>query len=160
MAVSPAISRLRELHDKAKHFALPPGEQAIYERACRDLSNAILTAQQRARQPGQTARRSLRVPHAIKLEVELPSGPHATLTLDVSTEGFAALVPEAPPSGQIVHFVLHARPEPVEGEAVVVGSRQQNGAYRASFAIAAMNAHAVERLRVVVVEATLARLGK
>lgn len=159
MAVSPAIARLRELHDKAKHLALPAGEQVIYERACRDLSSALLNAQQRARQPGQAARRALRVPQALKLEVELPSGPHATFTLDVSTEGFAALVPEPPPSGQIVHFVLHARPESVEGEAVVVGSRPHHGAYRASFAIAAMSERAVDRLRVVVVDATLARLG-
>jgi hypothetical protein len=159
MPTSPAVSRLRELHDKAKHFALPPGEQAIYERACRDLASAILAAQQRQRLPGQTARRSLRVAQALKVEVELPNGPHATLTLDVSTEGFAALVPDAPEDGQIVHFVLHARPEPVEGEAVIVGSRRQHGAYRASFAIAAMHERASELLRVVVVDATLQRLN-
>ena len=156
--MSPAVSRLRELHDKAKHFALPAGEQAIYERAYRELSNAILAAQQRQRLPGQKARQALRVPQALKLDVALSTGVHPTMTLDVSTSGFAALVPEPAPVGEIAHFVMHARPEPIEGEAVVVACTPKQGAYRASFVIALLASVASDRLRMLVVDATLARL--
>ena len=94
-------SRLQELHAKARGGSLDPAERAAYERCRSDLARMLVFAQQLTRRPSETFRQALRVPLALKVEVETTAKHREqTVTIDVSTGGFAAILLQPCVSGE------------------------------------------------------------
>lgn len=159
MPIADSVRQLLELHEKAKKGALAPDERLVYETRRTDFSRAMLSAQKLMLRPGETYRRALRVAHAVRLELALTMGTAATVSLDLSAGGFAALVPMALPIDKPIAFTMRVSLEPLEGMAHVVSSTPRQAAFIASFAIDTMSAAHRERLEAIVFEAALARFG-
>ena len=155
-------SRLQELHAKARGGSLDPAERAAYERCRSDLARMLVFAQQLTRRPSETFRQALRVPLAFKLDVETTAKHREqTVTIDVSTGGFAAILVQARVSGETLAFTLHLPDEALVGRAQVVASSPvapDGKGFRMSFAIQDLQASDLERLEMATFDWVLAQL--
>lgn len=129
------IAAFRDLHARAKQGELPPADARLYESSRDQFTRALLGAQGLALQPGTTPRRSLRVARACQIDLELPAGRRRCLTQNLGAGGFAALLPEPPPSGERIGFSLRlpGGGELLVGRCEVVEAVRQTGNFRCSF---------------------------
>jgi hypothetical protein len=156
------VARLRDLHQRRKHEELARDELTTYE-ALRDaFAAAFVRAHRVSVRPGQTSRQAVRAACAIQLDVTAGGRAHKTITLELSAQGFAALVgvfvdPDAP-----CEFALRIRPSVLRGTGRVLACARYgsgNKSYRILVAFDPMNASDVERIEGVVLDAALASLG-
>jgi hypothetical protein len=156
------VARLRDLHQRRKHEELARDELTTYE-ALRDaFAAAFVRAHRVSVRPGQTSRQAVRAACAIQLDVTTGGRAHKTITLELSAQGFAALVgvfvdPDAP-----CEFALRIRPSVLRGTGRVLACARYgsgNKSYRILVAFDPMNASDVERIEGVVLDAALASLG-
>lgn len=156
------LSEFSALHERAKQGALSPEERTEYIKACDELAEALLTAQQSRGRGGAEQRRSLRVAQALPLELVTGSGRTPALTLDVSTGGFSTILSEGPELGSRVGFKLKIGRgwEPVSGTGRVVNAVPQNGSVRVGIRFEDMEDPDRERLGFVIVDAVLRQFGR
>ncbi|HEY3450964.1 MAG TPA: PilZ domain-containing protein [Myxococcales bacterium] len=140
--------------------ALTPEEQSRYRAACTQLQNSLTQAQLLLAPKGAKARRNFRALCDLQLELALPKGPTRARTLDFSIGGFAALLPDEPPTAVPVGFSIWlSGARPLEGTAVCRGARMAaDGRWRASFEFAEVTAADRERVEREVVEVALEML--
>jgi hypothetical protein len=93
-------------HDLACKHKLPPAERNAYERDCRDLSVALLAAQQMIHADSGATRRVLRIRWAMQVVMTAPGKLVRAVTRDISAGGFSALVGEELTQGEAVTCTL------------------------------------------------------
>jgi len=162
MSPRDAITRFRELHERHKRGLLASDEAAEYGALRDDFYSALARAQRLGSQLGQKARQAVRVPRAMKIELEVAGKQERTMTYDVGVAGFGALVRDDLPVGSPCEFILTAGGHPLRGHARVRACvRHGSGGvtHRASFALEAMNDGDRTRLEIAVLDAALAALA-
>jgi hypothetical protein len=157
MSIREAIRRFRELHEEHKGGAFKsPEALKFYEGERDDFLRAYLEAQQLAMRPGQSPRQALRVSATVNLELQIGPRQESAKTVDLATQGFAAIVPGPLAVRIVCDFVLDLAPQPVRGKARVVAcTRDGSGAYRTSFAIETMSTEDRARLETLVIDTAL-----
>jgi hypothetical protein len=151
-----------KLHEKAYSGSLTSEERNKYLAARNELARVLLKAQQSGLQPGQTARRSLRVAVALPVTLEMGSGKLSTLTRDVSSGGFSTTLAVAPVTGVVVPFSLRLSrgTPPIEGNARLVAIDSSGTTRRGGFAYQDLPAEAVERIELTVFDSVVAQLTR
>jgi hypothetical protein len=145
-----AASRARPLADDELHEC---------EKLRRALADSYVLAQKLTLRPGQFQRRSRRVAYLLKVTVTGPEFSHKTATMNLSTGGFAALLPDPPLSVQThADFCLHTRRGRLQGKARGVSSVRRERCWLTSFAIDEMNEGARAALEDIVLDQVLTTL--
>lgn len=149
----------RELHERARKGALKPGEDATYQAAREELSRAMLAAQKLSLKPGETPRRALRVSRALQLDVEMGGTTQRSVTLDLSTGGFATLLAMPPGLGDQMAVTLRLPgAEQLSCRARIVEVKPLPGAARVAARFIDLSRSELERLEFVVIDSVLAML--
>jgi hypothetical protein len=160
MGLSDWLKNFRELHERARRTELPERDLKTYHAAREELARALLTAQHVALQPGQKHRRVLRVARALQADLEFSDGTVRTLTLDLSSGGFAALLARPPRVDEEAKVSLRIPGgEPLKGEARVSEVKQQAGSTRVGFEFFGMDERETERLEMFVFDVVLQQLA-
>ena len=151
MASASFVTRLRELHAKAKSGGLEPDERTDYERFRRQLMTVAFAAQASA-YGGLPRRGNVRVAMALKVEVVFGgSPPQSATTVDVSNEGFSVLLAFTAGTGALARFSIRvAGMDPIAGACRIVGVLKQGGLQRVSFAVDGLDAPSRERLELAI----------
>jgi hypothetical protein len=150
--------RMKDLIAAARARPLADAELAECENLRRALADGYVLAQKLTLRPGQFQRRSRRVAHLLKVTVTGPGFSHRTATLNLSTGGFAALLPESTPPQTRTDFTLHTRRGSLQGKARVVSALPRDRNFLTSFAIEEMNEGARGALEDIVLDQVLATL--
>jgi hypothetical protein len=161
MSTNNAIVRFRELHEKHKRGLLTSDEAPEYGALRDEFYSALQGAQRTGSQPGQRARHAVRIPRAIKIQLDILGKQENTMTCDVGVAGFAALVRDDLPTGSPCDFTLTTAGQSLRGHARVLACvRHGSGGvtHRASFAVEAMSDVDRARLEIAVLDAALAAL--
>lgn len=154
------LSELRTLHEKARAGTLGPAEQKDYRARRAELVRALLSAQCLTRQPGQSARQSLRVARALQAELVGPGRRDRLTTFDVSAGGFSAPMGTAPVNGEMFTATLRLPgTDPLVTPVKVVASVPMVGYFRVSFSFGRMDPAAAERLDMSILDMVLQQLG-
>lgn len=162
MPFAVTLGKLRELHKKHKQRVLHPTEFPEYAALRDDFSAAMVRALRLTVQPGQSFRQALRVAAAVKLSLNVADRQHATITLDLASRGFAALLGTELPVGTRCTFALLVGAGPIRGSAVVAASKRHGSgsmSFRTSFVIDTLTEADQARLDDLVLEAALAAIG-
>jgi hypothetical protein len=154
------LAEFCKMHERAHRGSLSGGDQAEYLAARDELARAVLRAQRIVLKPGELPRRSLRAALALQVVLQLPTGRLQTLTQDVSSGGFSALVSTQQPAGHLVPFALRLSREgaPVEGNVKVMGTDPGGTGLRVAFAYDRLPPEAVERIELAVFDSLVAQL--
>lgn len=153
------LRRFRDLHERSRKGGLGAGEEATYQSMREELARTMLAAQKLALQPGQQARRTLRVARALPVEVELEGQEQRTLTLDVSAGGFSTLLARPPAAGAVVGVTLRLPgSEPIKCQASISEVKPLPGSARVSAQFLDLQPKALARLEHFVTDAVLALL--
>jgi hypothetical protein len=149
-----------KLHERAHRGSLSAEEHSEYLAARDELARAVLKAQRIVLRDGQHPRQSLRAALALQVTLQLPSGKLSTLTQDISSGGFSALVSSSPAAGLIVPFSLRLSKDapPVEGKARLVGIAPGANSMRVGFNYEGLPAESVERIELAVFDSLVAQL--
>ena len=153
------IVALRALHAKAKAGSLDPTEQEDYDRARRQLMS-IAFAGQASAYAGAPRRTTMRIALALKVEITFgDSPPQVATTVDVSHDGFSALVAFAAGTGAAARFAIRvAGIEPIAGTCRIASVIKQGALQRVSFAFETIDAAARERLELAIFDYLLKSL--
>lgn len=89
------------LHDKQKHATLSAKERERYEIAKAEVARSLLAAQELLRAPQQRRRESLRLRYCVPVTLTVRGRRHASMTVNVSSQG-CAVVLEAAPDAEVV----------------------------------------------------------
>jgi hypothetical protein len=163
VTIEDAIASFRELHDKRKYKMLSGDGAARYEALRGDFVRAVLEAQRLTLRPGQVPRQMMRIVHAAKVTITARNHDHDTMTLDLSTAGFAALVGVALAVGTSCDFKLQLGSESVRGVARVVASIRHGSSgfsHRVSFVIQSLTQEHRDRLDIAIIDAALVTLAR
>jgi hypothetical protein len=154
------LAEFCKMHERAHRGSLEGTEQAEYLAARDELARAVLRAQRIALKPGQHPRQRLRAALALQVVLQLPAGRLQTLTQDVSSGGFSALVSTLQTAGHLVPFSLKLSRGglPVEGNARVVGTDPGGTGMRVAFAYDNLAPELVERIELAVFDSLVAQL--
>ena len=159
LSLTQFTSQFKELHAKARTGRLEPSEREAYEHARGDLARMLVFAQQLSRRPGETFRQALRVPMALDVVIEPSGNAEKSVTIDVSTGGFATLLATPRTPGASVGFWLRTIDgASVTGRARVVASTPRDDAFRVSFAMKTLDEKDIEHLEVLAFDWVLAQL--
>jgi hypothetical protein len=150
------ISRFRITHDKAKAGGLNELERKAYLGMREELARSLVNAQSLAVPEGQNARRHFRVAQLFQVEVK---NMYKTVTRELSTSGFSAMVGGELKPGESVPFKLTVdrSKDPVTGIAKVIGAVKAQGAFRTNFEIETMSEANSEILESSLFDAVLSR---
>ncbi len=150
------IARFRITHEKAKSGGLREDERKAYLGMREELARSLVNAQSLSVPEGQNARRHFRVAQLYQVEVK---NLYRTVTRELSTSGFSAMVAGELRPGESVPFAitLTRGVEPVTGIAKVVNASKAQGAFRTAFEIETMSDVAAETLESALFDAVLAR---
>jgi len=150
--------RMKDLMAASRVRQLAEDELDECERLRRALADGYVLAQKLTLRPGQWQRRSRRVAYMLKVTVSGPGFGHKTATMNLSSGGFAALLPDEPASKSRADFALHTRRGSLQGKARIVSAMRRDGSWLTSFAIEEMNDGARKALEDIVLEQVLATL--
>jgi hypothetical protein len=154
------LAAFRERHERARRGTLGPAEQAAYRSDREELARALLAAQRLTLKPGETPRQTLRVARALQIELDLPGARQRAITADLSTGGFSALLPKAPPLGEDLGLSLRLPAEaPVVCRARIIDVRPQGTHARVAGRFLDLGPGDRERLELYVFDAVLAQLA-
>jgi hypothetical protein len=162
MGLQDWVENFRGLHSRARDGKLDERELQRYHEAREELAQALVGAQKIALKPGEHARDALRVPRAMQVDISVPGGKHRAMTLDVSANGFSAMLGIGLPLGER-HDVVLKMPggaTPIEAQAAVVGTKRQGGTYRVSYEFARLIPEQSEQLMYLVFDSALDALKK
>jgi hypothetical protein len=143
------VIRLRELHAKAKAGTIDAQERTEYERSRGEVMRAAFAAQGAGRS-GPQRRENIRVALVLKVEIVFAeSGVQNATTMDVSTEGFSALLAFAAGTGASARFSIRVPAmDPVVGTCRIAGVTKHGALQRVSFLFDTVDDAARERLSV------------
>src|SRR3954466_7166405 len=106
MAAPPLIAKLRELQDKAKGGTLAGFDKTQYEQLRSEIFRVAVAAQA-ATFGGQPARGEMRAALALRMELTFPErGKETATTVDVSPQGFSALLAFGPGVSVVAPFEM------------------------------------------------------
>ena len=156
------VARFRDLPERRKHEQLKLDELAAYESLREAFAAAFVKANRVSVRPGQTYRQAVRAACAIQVELTVEGRTHTTITLELSGQGFAALVGvffdlEAPCA-----FRLRIRPNGLRGTGRVRACERYgsgNMSYRVLVTFDPLSPSDAERVEGVVFDAALVSLG-
>jgi hypothetical protein len=149
----------RDLHERARKGALKPGEESTYQASREELSRAVLAAQKLTLKPGETPRRALRVSRALQIDVEMGTTSQRSVTMDLSTGGFATLLAMPPAMGDLMSVTLRLPgAEQLSCRARIVEVKPLPGSTRVAARFVDLSRSEVERLEMVVIDTVLAML--
>jgi hypothetical protein len=151
-----------KMHEQARQGTLQHAERNEYLAARDELARALLKAQRITLQAGQQPRRSIRASLALPMTLQLPAGRLSTLTLDISSGGFSAMLSSAPTVGLKVSFALKLGrlDPPIEGKAKLLALNLQGSGPRGSFSFDDLDLEMAERLEMTVFDAVVAQLRR
>lgn len=164
MATPDFLREFRTLHEKYKSGAITPAERAQYERGRVQL-NSIVMVSQALGHTGRTLRATLRMAKVLKVEIRPENGtPMKASTINLSTGGFASLLPMGLRVGQAADFTLFlptgaGRTSPMVGRIKVASSRPQTSTFRVSFRFEPLEPAAKDMLDVALIDAVLERFN-
>ncbi len=149
-----------KLHERAYRGTLSSDERNEYVAARNELARALLKAMRISLQPGQTPRRSLRAALALPVTLQLPGGKISTVTQDISSGGFSAILPVSPVAGLLVPFSLRLTrgAVPIDGQARLAGVDAAGPSNRVGFSFQELPADDVERIELTVFDSVVAQL--
>ncbi|HET8733345.1 MAG TPA: PilZ domain-containing protein [Anaeromyxobacteraceae bacterium] len=154
------LTELKALHEKARSGTLGPTEQREYRSRRAELARALLAAQSLTRQPGQSARQSLRVARALQVELSGAGRSERLTTFDISAGGFAAPMGSAPETGAMLTASIRLPgTDPLVTPVKVVGSVPMVGYSRVSFSFGRLDPASAERLDLAILDMVLQQLG-
>jgi hypothetical protein len=156
------VMRLRDLHERHKHEQLELDEAAAYESLRDAFAAAFVRAHRVSIRPGQTYRQAVRAACAIQLELTVEGRAHRTITLELSAQGFAALVGVFFELDAPCAFNLRIRPNDIRGTGRVRACERYgsgNLSYRVLVAFDPLSTSDVQRIEGAVFDAALASLG-
>lgn len=150
----------RLLHEQARRGQLKEGDAVRYRTGRDELARALLSAQRVQVRPGETPRRALRVARALQADLDLPTARLRALTVDISTGGFACLLPRAPPLGDELGFTLRLPgADPISGKARVQDVKPREGSVRVSLMFTTLSEAERERMELFVFDTVLAQIA-
>jgi hypothetical protein len=151
------LGHFRELHERARQASLSAIEVTAYHSLRDELARAMLAAQKVTLKPGQVPRRALRVARALQLDLEVAGSSQRTVTLDLSTEGFSAMLARPPAPGDLVGVALRMpAAEPLVCRARVTDVKPLTGSVRIAAQYVDLPAAEQERLEMFIVDTVLA----
>lgn len=150
------LADFRVLHQKARKNSLTAHELDQYMADRNELARAILSSQKMSLQAGQLPRQALRASRVLPIEIEVHGRMRPFLTMEISSGGFSAILPDVPPAERSVPFTLKLPGgEPVTGEATCVQATPQPGRCRCSFRFDTVGASDRERIEMLVFDVLL-----
>lgn len=149
------IATFRSLHEKARRGLLTNAETTTYREAREELLAMLLAAQRLTLRPGETVREAPRAVRALPLEIHSTTD---TVTLDISTGGFAALLSRPFRVGEQIEFSLWLSSGPLQGRARVASVFDQGGSFRISFRLENVSQADTERMEFEVLDAAMEQL--
>jgi len=150
------VRNFRGLHERARQGALRPGEESTYHTLRDELARAMLAAQKLSLRPGETARKALRVARALQIELKVGAERERTLTLDLSTGGFSALLSKPPVLGELVGVSLRLNAtETLTCRATLVDVKPLTGSARVAGRFVDLAPADLERLEMLVIDVVL-----
>ena len=156
------VARLRDLHQRRKHEELELDEIAAYESLRDAFAAAFVRAHRVSLRPGQTYRQAVRAACAVQVELTAEGRAHKTITLELSPQGFGALVGVFIDFDAPCTFALRIRPSMIQGTGKVITCERYgsgNLSYRVLVAFNPLSPSDVERIECAVLDAALASLG-
>jgi hypothetical protein len=156
------VARFRDLHERRKHEQLELHETAAYESLREAFAAAFVRAHRVSIRPGQTYRQAVRAACAIQLELTVEGRAHKTITLELSAQGFAALVGAFVDIDAPCAFHLRIRPNGLRGTGRVRACERYgsgNLSYRVLVAFDRLSTSDAERIEGAVFDAALVSLG-
>lgn len=160
MRLAEWLAAFRELHERARRHALSQAERAAYLAGRDELARVMLAAQRLTLKPGLAPRQSLRVARALEIDIDDGTARQRTVTLDVSSGGFATLLARGPSlGGEIAISLRLPAAERIACRARVVDVRPLGGQVRLSVRFLDPTPEQRERLELFVFDAVLAHLA-
>lgn len=158
MAAPPLIAKLRELHANAKAGTLTAPERTQYLQLRGELFRVALAAQA-ATSRAEPGRGGMRAALMLKVELVFPErGLESATTVDVSSQGFGALLAFAPGVGVLAKVTMKVTGTgPITGNGRVVGVAKQGALQRVSFVFEGLDATARDRLEMAMLDYMLLR---
>jgi hypothetical protein len=156
------VARFRDLHERHKHEQLELDEVAAYESLREAFAAAFVRANRVSIRPGQTFRQAVRAACAIQLELTVEGRAHRTITLELSVQGFAALVGGVCELDAPCAFNLRIRPHELRGTGRVRACERYgsgNMSYRVLVAFDPLSKADADRIEGAVFDAALVSLG-
>jgi hypothetical protein len=156
------VARLRALHERRKHEELELDELAAYESLREAFAAAFVRANRVSVRPGQTYRQAVRAACAIQVGLTVEGRAHSTITLELSAQGFAALVGVFLDLDAPCAFNLGIRPNGLRGTGRVRACERYgsgNLSYRVFITFDPLSTSDAERIEGVVFDAALVSLG-
>jgi hypothetical protein len=160
--LSESIAQFRTLHAYAKAATLTAAERQLYETGKRELVQIFVAAQRLALRPGETARRTLRIPLVLPVRLEFPAWQESAATTDLSCAGFGARLKRTVPIGTAARFsMILPGMKALTGLATVLWIGRQVGdtGARASFLFDDLSEPNRYRLEIVIFDDVLSILG-
>ncbi len=150
------LRNFRDLHERARQGALKQGEHATYLTRRDELARAMLAAHKLTLKPGETPRRALRVARALQVDIEVRGMSQRTVTLDLSTAGFSAMLARPPALGELVGVTLRLPgAESLACRARVTEVKPLSGSIRIAAQYLDLSAADLERLEMFVIDTVL-----
>jgi hypothetical protein len=162
MGLQDWVENFRGIHNRAREGKLDERELGRYHEAREELAQALVGAQKISLRPGESARNALRVPKAMQVDISVPGGKQRAMTLDISGNGFSAMLGIGLPVGER-HDVVLKMPggaTPLEAQATVAGTKRQGGTYRVSYEFVKLSSAQSDQLMFLVFDAALEALKK
>lgn len=159
MSLKEWLTRFQAHHAQARAGTLDTDGWAAYRAGREELARALMAAQRASLKPGELARQ-LRVARALQADLDLADGKVRAVTLDVSADGFGALLARAPPLGEVVAVQLRLlKGEPVRAKAKVTGVQKQGASARVSFTFAEIGGADRDRVEMLVFDTVLSQIN-
>jgi hypothetical protein len=149
-------------HERARAKQLSGSELSAYMASRDELAQALIKTQNLLVQPGQKPRRSLRVAVALPLQLDMPGGMVKTLTRDLSTGGFSAVVPGllTGVTRGLFALTLVRGEEPLRGKFQVVDASMVGTSCRVGGSFHELPPPDIERIEMHVFDVVLAQMRK
>ena len=153
------LNRLEALHVRRREGeALGEGDLAWYLRARGALLAAAVDIQARAVAGDRPRRTSIRVARPVQVLLEAPGWHEPTMTLDLSTGGFAVALEVPPPAPEWIKVTLLLPGGPLVATVSVVDQRVSNGLARLAFAFSEPTEALTRRVEDAMVDGLLEQL--
>jgi len=153
------LNRLEALHVRRRDGeALSEADQAWYRATRSELLSAAVEIQDRMAAGGGPRRTSIRVARPVQVLLETPGWREQTMTLDLSTGGFAVALEVPPPASEWVKVTLFLPGGPLVATVSVVSQRATSGLARLAFAFSEPTEALIRRVEDTMVDGLLEQL--
>ena len=153
------LNRLEALHVRRRGGeVLGTGDQAWYQDARGSLLAAAVDIQARMADVDGPKRSSIRVARPVQVLLETPGWHEPTMTLDLSTGGFAVALEVPPPASEWIKATLLLPGGPLVATVSLVSQRATSGLARLAFAFSEPGEALTRRVEDAMVDGLLEQL--